>query len=178
MAERSDVIRSEIEQTRAQMGDTIDALEHKANVPERTKGWVADRKGSLVSGVSRKKRQLASRVSGATPDGEAVKQRSLRIKTTAEQNPLGLAIAGIAAGFLVGLFTPSTQVEDEKLGPVADQVKATAADAGQEALEHGKEIAQAAAQSAVDTAKEEGKQHGEELTSSLQDKAREVRQTS
>jgi hypothetical protein len=75
------------------------------------------------------------------------------------------------------VLAPSTRVEDEKLGPMADQVKSTAADAGQEALQHGKEVAKAAADSAVETAKEKGKQHGEELSSSLQEKARDVTPT-
>jgi hypothetical protein len=163
MAEKSDVIRGEIEETRTRMGDTVEALGYKANVPARTKDWVSDKKDTVVSTVS-----------GVTPDGQAVKEKSLRMKDTAERNPLGLAIAGTALGFVAGLFTPSTRIEDEKLGPVADQLKSQAAEAGQEALEHGKQVAQAAAQSAAETAKEEGKQHGEELTASLQDKARDA----
>jgi hypothetical protein len=83
------------------------------------------------------------------------------MKDTAERNPLGLA--GGAVGFVGGLFAPSTRIENEKLGPVSDPVKAQAADAGQEALEHGKQVAQAAAQSAVEIAKEKGPQHGEAL---------------
>jgi len=163
VVERSDEIRHEIEQTRAQMGDTVDALSYKANVPARSKDWMAEKKDNLVS-----------RVSGVTPDGQAVRRKSLRMKNTAERNPLGLAIAGAAVGFIAGIFAPSTRVEDEKLGPVADQVKSQAADAGQEALEHGKQVAQAAAQSAVETAKEEGRQHGQELSDSLQEKTRQV----
>ena len=37
MVEKSEVIRSDIEQTRSEMGDTLDALGYKANVPARTK---------------------------------------------------------------------------------------------------------------------------------------------
>lgn len=163
MAEKSDVIRTDIERTRAEMGETVDALGYKANVPARAKGWAAERKDAVVSTVS-----------GMTPDGEAVKRRSLRMKDTAERNPLGLTLAGAAAGFLAGLFAPSTRIEDEKLGPLADEVKSSAAEVGQEALEHGKQVAQAAAGSALETAKEEGREHGDELTSSLQEKARDV----
>ena len=163
MAEKSDVIRTDIERTRAEMGETVDALEYKANVPARAKGWAAERKDAVVSTVS-----------GMAPDGQAVKRRSLRMKDTVERNPLGLTIAGAAVGFVAGLFAPSTRIEDEKLGPIADELKSSAAEAGHEALEHGKQVAQAAAGSAVETAKEEGREHGEELTSSLQEKARDV----
>jgi len=161
MVERTEVIREEIEETRAQMSETVDALGYKANVPARAKDWAADTKDTVVS-----------KVSGVTPDGQAVKEKSLRLKDTAERNPVGLALAGAAAGFIAGLFTPSTRVEDEKLGPLSDQVKASAAEAGQEALQHGKEVAQEAAESAIETATEKGRQHAEELSGSLQEKAR------
>jgi hypothetical protein len=163
VAERSDEIRQELEQTRAEMSDTVEAIGYKANVPARTKGWVTDKRDRVVSTVS-----------GVTPDGQAVKERSLRMKDTAERNPLGLALGGVAAGLIAGLFAPSTHVEDEKLGPMADQIKSTAADAGQEALERGKEVAQAAAQSAAGTAKEQGREQGQGLSESLQEKAREA----
>ena len=89
----------------------------------------------------------------------------------AESNPLGLTIAGVAVGFIMGIFTPSTKTENEKLGPMADQVKQGAVEVGQEALEHGKQVAKAAGESAADTAREQGQEHGEELQSSLQQKA-------
>jgi Protein of unknown function (DUF3618) len=170
MAERSDEIRGEIERTREQMGDTVEALEYKANVPARAKDWVADKKDAVVSGVSGAKDSVA----GATPDGEAVKQRAGALRGTAEQNPLGLAIAGAAVGFLAGMLVPATRIEDERVGPVADEVKSTASDAASEALDRGKQVAQEAAQSAVETAKEEGSRHGEELTSNLQERARDT----
>ena len=153
------------------MGETIDALGYKANVPARTKGWVG-RKVSRVSGAAD---SVVTRVSGVAPSTGDVQAGAGRMKDTAERNPLGLALAGAAVGFVAGIFAPSSRMEDEKLGPLSDQVKSQAADAGQEALEHGKEVAQAAARSAVDTAREEGRQHGEELSSSIQDKARDVR---
>lgn len=174
MAERSEEIKTEIEQTREEMGETVDALGYKADVPGRMKGWVGDKKDAVVSTVSGAKDSVTSKVSDSTPDGQQMKRNAGRAKSMAERNPLGLAVAGAAVGFIAGLFTPSTRMEDEKLGPMADQVKDSAKEAGQEAMERGKQVAQSAAQSAMDTAKEEGREQGEELTSSLQDKAREV----
>jgi gas vesicle protein len=181
MAQKSDVIRSDIEETRAQMGDTLDALGYKANVPARTRGWVASKRdavtgaaGSAVTRISGATDSMISRVTDAAPTGGDLQAGAGRLKHTAERNPLGVALVGAAAGFAVGILAPSTGVEDEKLGPMADEVKAQAVDAGQEAIERGKQVAASAAQSAVETAKEEGRQQGEELTSSLQEKAREV----
>jgi len=181
VADKSELIRRDIERTRAEMGDTLDALGYKANVPARTKGWAARKKDAMVGGcgsalskVSDATDSMISRVSGATPSTGEMRDGAGRFKDTAERNPLGLALAGAAVGFVAGLFAPSTKFEDEKLGPISDQVKSQAADVGEEALEHGKQVAQAAAESAVETVKQEGKEHGEELSSSVQDKAREV----
>ena len=181
MVEKSEVIRGDIEQTRSEMGDTLDALGYKANVPARTKGWVGRKKqavsgacGSGMSRISGVADSAVARVSGATPNSNQVQAGAGRMKDTAERNPLGLAFAGVAVGFVAGLFAPSSSVENEKLGSMSDELKSKAAEAGQEAVEHGKQVAQAAAQSAVDTAKEEGQQHGQEMSSSLQEKASEV----
>jgi gas vesicle protein len=192
MAQTSQVIRSDIEQARVEMGETLDALGYKANVPARTRGWFARKKdrvtdagGSALSSLSDATDTVVSKVSGATgtvvtkvsdatPSTGDVQAGAGRVKNTAEGNPLALAMAGAAVGFVVGIFAPSTRVEDEKIGQLADEVKSTATEAGQEALEHGKQVAKAAAESAVETAKHEGKEHSEELASSVQEKAREA----
>jgi gas vesicle protein len=183
--EKSEVIRNDIEQTRSEMGDTLDALGHKANVPARTKSWIGRKRqtvtgacGSGMSRISGVADSAVARVSGATPNSHQVQTGAGHMKNTAEQNPLGLALAGAAVGFLAGIFAPSSRTENEKLGPMSDQLKSKAVEAGQEAVEHGKQLAQSAAQSAVETAKEEGQQHGQELSSSLRDKASGVTRTS
>jgi gas vesicle protein len=181
VAEKSELIRRDIEHTRADMDGTLDALGYKANVPARTKGWLGQKKDSVtgaagtgLSKVSGATDSMVSRVSGMTPSTGDIQEGAGRMKDTAERNPLGLTVAGAALGFVAGLFAPSTRVENERLGPLSDQVKTQVADAGHETIEHGKEVAKSAAQSAVDTAKEEGKEHSDQLSSSLQDRARDV----
>jgi hypothetical protein len=169
MAQTSDELRNDIEQTRAEMGDTVEALAYKADVPTRTKEWMTEKKDAVVSKVS----GAQAKVGEVTPDGEDVRRGASTLKRTAERNPLGLAIAGAAAGFIAGLLSPSTRIEDEKLGPMADEVKATAAEAGKEAAERGKLVVQEAGASAVEVAKEAGQDQSEELAASLQEKARE-----
>jgi Protein of unknown function (DUF3618) len=170
MAQTSDELKRDIERTREEMGDTVEALAYKADVPTRTKEWLGDKKDAVVSKVS----GASSKVGEATPDGQQVKEQAGRFKQVAERNPLGLAIGGAAAGFLAGLLTPSTRLEDERLGPIADEVKSSAAEAGREALDRGRLVAQEAGESALETAKESGREQKEELAASLQDKAREV----
>jgi hypothetical protein len=105
-------------------------------------------------------------VSDATPSSGEVKQKTRQVAGMAKENPLGLAIGAAAIGFLAGLAVPSTRVEDEKLGPVADQVKDKVKETGQEALDRGKQVAQEVASSAADTAKQSAQEHGQELADS------------
>jgi hypothetical protein len=63
---------------------------------------------------------------------------------------IGLAIGATAVGFIVGLALPSTRVEDERIGPIADQVKDKARETGQEAIERGKQVAEQAAETVKD----------------------------
>ena len=151
MGEDPRQIRNEIEDTRARMGDTAEALGHKADVPGRAKEAISDRVESVKSTIS-----------GSTPDKGDVKQGAQRAAGVAKENPLGLAIGATAVGFVAGLLIPSTRVEDEKIGPVADQVKDQAKETGQEALERGKHVAQEAAQ----TVKEEGRQQAQQMAPS------------
>jgi gas vesicle protein len=170
MAHTSDQLKSEIEQTRDQLSGTADALAYKADVPTRTKDWIEEKKDAVVSTVS----GVSSKAGEITPDGAEVSNSMNRMKRLAERNPVGLAIGGAAVGFIAGLLAPSTRMEDERIGAVADDVKATAADAGREAFERGKDVVQEAGATAIETAKERGREEGEELSESLQEKAREV----
>jgi hypothetical protein len=169
MAQTSDELRRDIERTREEMSETADALAYKADVPSRTKEWLGDKKEAVVSKVG----GASGMVGELSPDGQQMRRRASGLKRTAERNPLGLAIAGAAVGFVAGLLTPSTRIEDERIGPVADEVKSTAAEAGREAVERGKTVVQEVGASAVETAKEVGREQTEELTTNLQEKARD-----
>lgn len=172
MGENPSQLREEIEQTRSEMGDTVEALAHKTDVKSRVKESYEDKKERLRSQML----GASSRVGDAAPDAEQVKEGARRAVGVAEENPIGLALGGVAAGFLAGMLLPTTRVEDERIGPVADQVKEKAVETGQEAVERGKEVAEEAAESAAETAKEAGEQQAQELRSSVQESADEVRE--
>ena len=44
MAQASDELKNEIEQTRDQLSQTADALAYKADVPTRTKDWIGGKR--------------------------------------------------------------------------------------------------------------------------------------
>jgi gas vesicle protein/phage tail protein X len=177
MGEDPAAIRQEIEGTRARMGDTVDALGYKADVPARTKESITGK----VQGAKAKITGAGTQISDAAPDAGDVKH----VVGVVQENPLGLAIGAAAVGFLAGMLIPSTRVEDEQLGPVADQVKEQVKQTGQEALERGKQVAQDTAQTASESAKraaaditdqaqDSARHHSEELKSSVQESAQEV----
>jgi Protein of unknown function (DUF3618) len=192
MGQDPDQIRQEIEDTRAEMSETVEAVGYKADVPSRAKDAVSDKVENMKSKVSdtatRAKEAVvgtaskagdsvsgaASRVGDATPSGGEVKQKTRQVAGLARENPLGLAIGAVAVGLLAGLAVPSTRVEDEKLGPVADQVKDRVKETGQEALDRGRQVAQEVASSAADTAKEQAQEHGQDLAESATQNAQDL----
>ena len=165
MDEDTDVMRRQIEETRAQMGDTVEAIGYKTDVKSRVKENISDKKDAVVS-----------RVSGAVPDGQQLKHGAQKVGVS-KQNPLGLGIAAVAVGFVAGTLLPSTTMEDERLGEMSDQVGEKARQAGQEALERGKDVAREAVDSAKTTVNEQTGTQADEMASSLRDKAQEVGST-
>jgi Protein of unknown function (DUF3618) len=163
MGQDPEQIREEIDDTRARMGETVDAIGYKADVKTRAGDWMTDKKDAVVD-----------KMRGTTPDTERVKQTARRGATVAQQNPLGLALGGVAVGFLAGIVVPSTRVEDERIGEVSDQVKERVKESGQEALERGKQVAQEAGQSAAQTARERGQEHSQEMSTTLRESAQDV----
>ena len=162
MGQEPDRIRAEIEQTRAEMGETVDALGYKTDVKARTKDSIQDKKESVMGVAQSAKERLVGAgqsVGDATPDTEQVKQQARRATSVAQENPLGLAVGAVAVGFLAGMLIPSTRVEDEKLGAMSDDVIERAKETGQEALERGKQVAQ----DAVETARDSGQEHAQEM---------------
>jgi hypothetical protein len=172
VGQEPDQIRAEIEQTRAEMSDTVDALGYKADVKTRAKENLQGKKESAKESIV----GVKDKVVGATPDSGEVKQKARRGASVAQQNPIGLAFGSVAVGFIAGLLIPATRVEDEKLGEVSDNVIEKAKETGQEALEHGKQVAQEAAQSAQETVKESGQEHAQQVKDSAQQSAQDVRQ--
>ena len=183
MGQDPDAIRQQIEQTRDRMGETVEAIGYKADVPSRAKEKVSGRVQSVKESIV----GAADSLNESTPSTGDVKQAARRGAGMAQENPLGLAVGAIAAGFLAGLLVPSTRVEDERLGPVADQVKEQARETGQQALERGREVASQVAETAQEsaqqvkedvkqTAHEAAQEQGEGLRRDAQQNAQSVRE--
>jgi len=188
-----DEIRDDIERTRANLGQDVDALADKVN-PSK----IVDRK-------TRRVRQgfttLRERVMGAADDaggtahdamshvgdaahhaGEAVKDAPHKAASTTRGNPVAVGLIAFGVGWLAASLIPTTRAEQqaaekakEAAAPLVDQVK----DVAQETAEHLKEPAKEAAEAvkeraaeAVHTVADEGKS----AAADVKDEAQQARQ--
>ena len=89
-------IREEIEATRLELGDTVEALAYKADVKSRMRDRIASTKASAT--------QKLGKAREASPDG--VSSGATQITQKAKDNPVPLGVAGaFAGGFLLGRLT-------------------------------------------------------------------------
>jgi gas vesicle protein len=172
----SEEIRSNIDQTRTEMGETVAALGHKADVKGRVSESVSQKKNAVFGAVGSGKNAvvggadaLVSRVTGMVPDKQQVVQGADRVGIS-RHSPVSLVVTGGAVGLLAGLLVPSTQIEDEHVGDMADQLKQTARETGSEVVERGKQVAGEAASAASESAS----QQQQELTETLQENVKQA----
>jgi len=161
MGQEPSDIRAEIEETRVRVGDEVAALSYKTDVPARVGDFVDDKKQAVTGKLTDVKDAVAGTASNVLPSGQKVG----RLKDTAERNPLGLAVGGVAAGFVAGLLLPSTRIENKAMGETSDKVVDAVKETASEAIESGEQLAHEATESA--------KAHGQDLASNLQDRAQE-----
>ena len=162
MAQDRDTLRRQVEETRERVGEDVEALRYKTDLGARTSDYVEEKKDAVVSKVV----GARDAVTGRLPSGPDVGRGARRADSIAHRNPLGLAVGGAAVGFLAGLLLPSTRVEDERLGDVADRVKETGKELGEQAVERGMDVAR----SAADVARDEGATQAKELASDLRER--------
>lgn len=107
-ARSAEEIRADIEQTRGQLGETVEALAEKTDVKAQARNRVASAKETIAGNlgtaretVTGKADEFATRAQEATPDsaGAGVQQ----VTATVQRKPLPFAIGGaFIAGMLVG----------------------------------------------------------------------------
>jgi hypothetical protein len=93
-------IRRDIESTREDMGDTVEALAEKTDVKSQVQKKVAD----VRQNVDAKRDELMGKARKASPDGAPSTVSTIGQK--ARENPVPVAIAGaFAAGLILGRIT-------------------------------------------------------------------------
>ena len=98
-AREPDEIRSEIEQTREQLGETVEALAEKADVKGQAQAKVDETKERFA----RKAEDAKAKLGDASPD--QAKDAATSAAASAKERPLPFAVAGaFAAGLVLGVL--------------------------------------------------------------------------
>ena len=93
-------LREEIEETRRELGDTVEALAAKADVKTR----VHEKVESTKESVAHKKDELLGKARSTSPEG--VSAGASQATQKAKENPVPeAAIGAFVAGFIVGRVT-------------------------------------------------------------------------
>jgi gas vesicle protein len=208
-------IRQQIDESRENLGGAVGALAYKADVKNRGKEALEDKKEAIMEKVG----ELKSKVSGDSegsvgetikaklPSGEGVGEKLDTLKSklpgagdaagrigdaapskddiegkaqdTADavrNNPIAVAAGAAAAGLVVGLALPETDLEREKLQPAAQNAREQVQSRAQELIAHAKDAAKDAVGSTADAVRHAGQDQGGkvgEIAEKATDKARE-----
>jgi ElaB/YqjD/DUF883 family membrane-anchored ribosome-binding protein len=79
-----------------------------------------------------------------------MKARARRGADVAQENPIGLAVGSVATGFLVGMLLPASTIENDRIGPKADEVKDQVRQVAGDTLEQTKDAAGEVARDAAE----------------------------
>ena len=155
----ADQIRDDIERTRAELGDDVDALADKvrpSSIAHRQVGKVRgafDNVKEKVMGSASSVGDSASSVGGKVSDASQTAVRK------AEGNPVAVGLIAFGAGLLISSLIPASDKErtlaqgvKEQAQPLVDDLGQAAKEAGQNLKEPAREAADAVKTSATDAA--------------------------
>src|SRR4051812_2009408 len=111
MGEDPTTIRREIEDTRTEMGDTVEALGYKADVKTRVKNDVSARRRRVVDRIKEPFVGAAERLPDADEVTSSASETASQAVGMVKENPIGLVVGATAVGFIAGLATPITRME-------------------------------------------------------------------
>lgn len=153
MSENPDVIRADIEATRARLGTNVDAVAEKvtpSNIVHRQTDRVKENVKDAVFGVKEKVMGAADgtaagmhSAAGSTGAhlggaGSAIGDAPAQVKTKTQGNPLAAGLIAFGAGLLVSSLIPASQKERE----AADALKTAAEPLTTELTEAAKHVAE------------------------------------
>ncbi len=100
-----------------------------------------DSGGEMLADAGTKVKDAAQGVRSAT--GRLASSRSpqsaaTNLRSVVVSNPLGATIGALAAGFLVGMAFPVSDIERDKVGPLGETLTNSAKATANELVDHGK----------------------------------------
>ncbi len=188
MSENPDVIRADIEATRARLGSNVDAVADKVT-PSHIVQRQTDKVKDAVFGAKEKVMGANDHVTGMTASatgtagariddaGAALSEAPHRIATKTEGNPLAAGLIAFGAGLLVASLFPPSQKERE----AADSLKSAAEPMTEELSEAAKNLAlglKEPAQEAMENVKASAIDATEQVKAEGEDAVADVKETS
>lgn len=150
--ERNEV--REVDDARRRVAEDVRSVAENANVVERAKETAQNKMDDVKSSVGERVRQARDKLQDA---------REQMSNMTPTENPIGMLIAGLAVGFLIGLALPVTRFESERIGPIAQDMKEKARQTGSEVVRRGGEVIKETIEASRDAA-----------TTSIREQARDM----
>ena len=191
-----DELRAEIEQTRANLSQNVNALGQAVtpgNIARRqvdkAKGAATGVKDKVMGSAEGHASALGEKASGVGGSvSGSVGNAGQTAKAQAQGNPLAAGVIALGAGWLLGSLLPASAKEreaaslvKEQATPLLNQAQEAAKEAAKETAEQLKEPAMQAAdsvkstaQDAAQTVKAEGQSAAEDVKSSAQDSKENV----
>lgn len=106
MGKDTNDIRQQIEETRDRVGDTVDALAYKADVPNRVKEAVRRAVTGGVTSMRSSMNGVYDSVNHTLRDPTELRSKTKEAVATVRRNPAALIVGGTLVGFLLGLMLP------------------------------------------------------------------------
>ena len=187
-----DEIRQEIEATRANLSQDVNALTDRAkpaNVARRQVDKVRDAAGGLKDKVIGSMPSTGSSGSSGSSGGggSALSDRASsapsQVRAQTQGNPLAAGLIAFGVGWLASSLLPASQVEQQAAQKVKDNaapVTGAISDAAKEAAQNLKQPAQDAAQSVKQTATDAAetvKGEGQSAATDVRDQAADAKDT-
>ncbi|MEI4272251.1 DUF3618 domain-containing protein [Klenkia sp. LSe6-5] len=186
-----DVIRQQIEDTRADLGHDVDALNEKVNPARvvdrrvtRTKQAVDDLRGRVFGSDSPSSSSAGGVTARAHDAAQGVAQAPDAAVQGTRGNPVAAGLIAFGVGWLVSSLLPTSQREKELAAqaeqaaqPLVEDVKQVAQDAAEQLQPAAQEAAQSVqgtATQAVQAVKEEGQSAAGDVQGQAQQARRDV----
>jgi len=115
----------QVEDARERVAQDVRSVAENANIVERTKETVQDKVDDAKSMMSDRVRDAREKLETARDTmQESVQNMTSNLgNLNPMENPIGMLLAGLAVGFLIGLALPVSRFEAERIGPITDDVK-------------------------------------------------------
>jgi hypothetical protein len=187
VGQEAEALRTDIEQRRESMSDTIDAIEDRV-VPGRiiqrrksaVRGWFTDAKERVMgtaSGVTDQASGTAHKLGDGLSGGvEAAGQVPDKVQQATAGSPLIAGAVAFGIGALVAALLPETDTERKAVESVQPQVEA-AVDAVKDAGQHALDTARSSGQDAVEDLKESASSHTQQVGDAAKDAGQRVKET-